>query len=193
MAMLKQGEKKVITDFKYVLFGYQGRVDCDVIEVYSGVGTRFLKKIDGSLQEVLFIAGNADKVELVPKYGAKEKMYEHYYIRVDSVNIYAKLIDDRAEKNTLEIGDRVFVVDRHDVPFKLMLGFAENIPGLEEELPNIQKDFEYEVIEVVNENIVLIQKDKNKNYMTRDKVTTLEEIKTNAKLWNERQRNRGVK
>lgn len=73
MAMLKQGEKKVITDFKYVLFGYQGRVDCDVIEVYSGVGARFLKEVNGALQEILFIAGNADKVELVQKYGVKEK------------------------------------------------------------------------------------------------------------------------
>ncbi|MED0951518.1 hypothetical protein P4T70_26020 [Bacillus mobilis] len=191
--MLSQGEKKVITDFKYVLFGYQGRVDCDVIEVYSGVGVRFLKKTNGVLKEILFISGNADKVELVQMHGVKEKIFEHYYIRVDSVNIYAKLIDDRVEKNNLKVGNKVFIVDRRDVPFKLMLGFAENIPGLEEELPNIQRDFEYEVLEVVNDNIVLIQKDEDKMYITHDKVTTLEEIKRNAKLWNERNAERGVK
>lgn len=193
MAMLKQGEKKVLTDFKYVLFGYQGRVECDVIEVYSGVGARFLKKINGSLQEILFIAGNADKVELVPKYGAKEKIFEHYYIRVDSVNIYAKLIDEDIKEPSLRVGEKVFITNNSDLTFNLMIGFAENHPELPKVLPDIQRDFEYEVTEVVNENIVLIQKGEDKRYMTCNKVTTLEEIKTNAKLWNERQRNRGVK
>ncbi|HHT7008597.1 TPA: hypothetical protein ACTZ3A_001136 [Bacillus cereus] len=193
MVMLKQGEKKVITDFKYVLFGYQGRVDCDVIEVYSGVGARFLKKIDESLQEILFIAGNADKVELVQMHGVKEKLFEHYYIRVDSVNIYAKLGDEAIKDPSLRVGDKVFITNNSDLTFNLMIGFAENHPELQKVLPDIKRDFEYEVTEVVNENIVLIQKGEDKRYMTCDKVTTLEEIKTNAKLWNERKLEREVK
>ncbi|HDR7922411.1 hypothetical protein [Bacillus paranthracis] len=188
MAMLKQGEKKVITDFKYVLFGYQGRVDCDVIEVYSGVGARFLKEINGALQEILFISGTADKVELVQMHGLN-----HYYIRVDSVNIYAKLIEEDIKKLSLRVGDKIFITNNSDLTFNLMIGFAENHPELPKVLPDIQRDFEYDVTEVVNENIVLIQKGEDKRYMSRDKVTTLEEIKLNAKLWNERQRNRGVK
>ncbi|WP_242297546.1 hypothetical protein [Bacillus cereus group sp. BfR-BA-01382] len=181
MAMLKQGEKKVITDFKYVLFGYQGRVDCDVIEVYSGVGARFLKKINGSLQEILFISGTADKVELVQMHGLN-----HYYIRVDSVNIYAKLIEEDIKKLSLRVGDKIFITNNSDLTFNLMIGFAENHPELPKVLPDIQRDFEYDVTEVVNENIVLIQKGEDKRYMSRDKVTTLEEIILNAKLWNER-------
>lgn len=193
MAMLKQGEKKVITDFKYVLFGYQGRVDCDVIEVYSGVGARFLKEVNGALQEILFIAGNADKVELVQKYGVKEKTFEHYYIRVDSVNIYARLIDEEIKELSLSVGDKVFITNNSDLTLNLMIGFAENHPELPKVLPDIQRDFEYEVIEVINANIVLIQKDEDKRYITHDKVTTIDEIKMNAKLWNERKLEKGVK
>ncbi|MES5837809.1 hypothetical protein [Bacillus cereus group sp. MG11] len=188
MAMLKQGEKKVITDFKYILFEYQGRVDCDVIEVYSGVGARFLKEINGALQEILFISGNADKVELVQMHGLN-----HYYIRVDSVSIYAKLTDEDIKELSLSVGDKVFITNNSDLTFNLMIGFAENHPELPKVLPDIQREFEYEVAEVVNENIVLIKKGDDKRYMTCDKVTTLEEIKTNAKLWNKRKLERGVK
>lgn len=74
-----------------------------------------------------------------------------------------------------------------------MIGFAENHPELPKVLPDIQRDFEYEVIEVINENIVLIQKDEDKRYITHDKVTTIDEIKMNAKLWNERKLEKGVK
>ncbi|MFJ8528405.1 hypothetical protein [Bacillus sp. NPDC094106] len=186
MVMLKQGEKKIITDFKYVKFGYQGSIECDVIEVYSGVGARFLKEINGNLQEIMFIAGNADKVELVSMHRGEEIEYEHYYIRVDSVNIYAKLIDDTVRESSLNVGDRVFLTDKSDLAFNLMIGFAENHPDLPKVLPDIQRDFEYEVTEIVNEDIVLVQKGEEKKYMTRNKVTTLDEIKANAKLFKER-------
>lgn len=181
-SLLQDGEVLELTDFFYA--ECNGTIYCDKVNVYKDVGVFFYKNNELIMKKT----GKVHEVRLIEVGEA----YSHYYIKIDDVHaIYLKKkLEKSEEKKEFQIGDTVFsrsTEKEHDIiPFGVTMGYvkfkeeqfeAEKIKQIEDSL--IQ-DLGYVVIEIIDHEIVCIEREGERKYVAIKDVFTIEEMKKNA-------------